>query len=260
MEPYSLSAAITEARRSPASRSTTQQTALSLSPPDHCLLPRELHAAAILPSGQVLIIGGSDGANALATTDIYDPSSELVSAGPLMSTPRQNLSATVQLDGKILAAGGNNGNTNGNQDLSSAEVYDPDAGTFTTTGSLATARQGHKAFLLPHNAAILVVGGTSTVAGIEVATASAEVYYPLATGQDAAPNWNGTFAVTNSMASARSYTGGAPLSNNTPQSQNDGMLLIAGGKDQPAPLSRAANSMDLPGSKLTRSTMRRLRL
>ncbi len=193
--------------------------------------PRELHAAAILPSGQVLIIGGSDGANALATTDIYDPSSELVSAGPLMSTPRQNLSATVQLDGKILAAGGNNGNTNGNQDLSSAEVYDPDAGTFTTTGSLATARQGHKAFLLPHNAAILVVGGTSTVAGIEVATASAELYYPLATGQDAAPNWNGTFAVTNSMASARSYTGGAPLSNNTPQSQNDGMLLIAGGKD-----------------------------
>ena len=193
--------------------------------------PRELHAAAVLQSGQVMIVGGFDGTRALATSDIYDPSTASVSGGPAMSTPRQNLSATAQLDGKVVVAGGNNGSANGKQDLASAEVYDPTAGTFTLTGSLSTARQGHQAFLLPHNGGILIVGGTSPVSGVETAISSVELYYPQASGEDASPNWNGTFNITGSMASARSGTSGGSPSNGTPQSQNDGLLLIAGGKD-----------------------------
>ena len=35
--------------------------------------PREAHAAATLQDGRVLMVGGFDGAKALATSDIYAP-------------------------------------------------------------------------------------------------------------------------------------------------------------------------------------------
>src|SRR5207249_9194437 len=79
-------------------------------------------------------------------------------------------SATTQLDGKVFVAGGNNGSV----DLDSTEVYDPAAGTFAVSATLATVRQGHQAFLLPHSNNILIVGGTS--AG--VALNSSEQYVP----------------------------------------------------------------------------------
>lgn len=193
--------------------------------------PREQHAAAALSTGDVLIAGGFNGSAALSTTDIYSFSTGKVGPGPAMSTPRQGLSATTQLDGNVLIAGGNNGSANGSQDLASAEVYSAGAGTFSLTGSLATPRQGHQAFLLPHNGSILIVGGTTPVSGVETATSSVEVYYPLASGTDANPNWNGTFNATGAMASPRVSATGSPLSNGTPTSLNDGILLVAGGKD-----------------------------
>ncbi|HEX5234993.1 MAG TPA: Ig-like domain repeat protein [Silvibacterium sp.] len=189
--------------------------------------PREKHAAAALPNGDVLIAGGWNGSAALATTDVYSFSSGSIAPGPQMSVARSALSATAQLNGDVLIAGGNDGN----QDLASAEVYNASAGTFAATGSLGTARQGHQALLLPHSAAILIVGGTTTVSGTETATSAAELYYPLASGTDANPNWNGTFNATGAMASPRVGAAGSPMSNGTPSSANDGIVFVAGGKD-----------------------------
>ena len=88
-------------------------------------------------------------------------------------------------NGKVLVAGGVD--IDGHA-LASAELYDPASGTWTATGSLATARDDHTATLLP-NGKVLVAGGWQ-LTGI---LASAELYDPA----------SGTWTATGSLATAR---------------------------------------------------------
>src|SRR5947207_15254037 len=71
-----------------------------------------------------------------------------------LATARNGHTATLRPNGKVLVAGGQNGNSI----LTSAELYDPASGTWSATGSLATARAFHTATLLP-NGKVLVAGG-----------------------------------------------------------------------------------------------------
>ena len=89
-----------------------------------------------------------------------------------MLTSRQNHTATLLPDGKVLIAGG------AGRDLSSAEIFDPATGIFTATGSMLEARDRHTATLLT-NGKVLIVGGYNHNAGWELS--SAEIYDP-ATG------------------------------------------------------------------------------
>ena len=199
---------------------------------------REAHATVLLEDGSVLIVGGWDGTiaaplppattgipNVLRTTDIYDPTTGLVSAGPSLNIGRMNHTATTQLDGKVFVVGGNNGV----QDLASAEIFDPtitpQASSFTTAGvSLTTARSYHSAFLLPHNGGTLIVSGTSN----GVAIASGELYMPVYLAETQTATLNPT---PNPMSSPRAYFTGSPLSSGNVNSINDGLLLVAGGAD-----------------------------
>jgi len=92
-----------------------------------------------------------------------------------MTDGRQYHSATLLSDGRVLIVGGGSDYAN-RRFLASAEIFDPATGTFTSTGSLATARSYHTATLL-NDGRVLVAGGYGAAAPLT----SAEMYDP-ATG------------------------------------------------------------------------------
>ncbi|PYR17523.1 MAG: hypothetical protein DMF94_23420 [Acidobacteria bacterium] len=181
--------------------------------------PRTGHAAALSYDGLVVIAGGFDGTHALASLDVYNPYENAVTSGASLATARAGHTATTLLDGKMLFAGG----ASDSSELASAEIYDPVANTMTAAGgSLAAARQRHQAILLPHNSAVLIVGGTS--GGNAVATA--ELY----------KSWigdGGSFEATSAPSAGRAWAAGGALSFpaglTIRTGPNDGLVMLAGG-------------------------------
>jgi hypothetical protein len=134
---------------------------------------RHKHAAILLPSGKVLIVGGSDNRDwhgEYASAEIYDPASGTFAVTGAMSTARFKLPAAVALlsNGKVLVAGGG----------PFAEVYDETTGTFTkASGSLGAARFFASATLLSDGKA-LITGGYAERGGSLPATPAAWLYQP----------------------------------------------------------------------------------
>jgi WD40 repeat protein len=78
---------------------------------------REAHKATLLPSGRVLVEGGSSGSGADAA--VYDPAQGTWTVTGSLKTGRFQHTATLLSDGRVLVAGGYNGGA-----LNSAEIYD----------------------------------------------------------------------------------------------------------------------------------------
>jgi hypothetical protein len=125
-----------------------------------------------LPTGKVLVVGGSDTAgNPLASTELYDPITGAFSPAGNMSTTREDNRTPLQDNGKVLIVAGRSGIANSSV-LDSTELYDVATGTFTLTGSLGTARQDPSSSPLP-NGQHLIAGGSDSAGN---ALASAELY------------------------------------------------------------------------------------
>ena len=113
-----------------------------------------------------MLVGGSNAAGALATTEVYLSSLSMFEPGPPLSEKRDFVAAVALKDGRVLVVGGLD-YVGGNAYYSlTAEIYDPDAGGFRLThGAPIAPRAGHTATLLPDGRVFITggqSGGTST--------------------------------------------------------------------------------------------------
>jgi hypothetical protein len=136
--------------------------------------------ATLLPSGQVLIVGGEGDAGPLASTELYDPKTGQFSRTASMTTAREDHTATLLSDGRVLVAGGVDAG-GVSSPLASAELYDPKTGEFSAAGSMTTGRDSPSATLLPDGRVLIVGGANGYTAGPHrkvVALSSAELFQP----------------------------------------------------------------------------------
>jgi uncharacterized repeat protein (TIGR01451 family) len=130
-------------------------------------------AAIALADGTVLVVGGvsSTGTFLVSAAERYDGSTNTwSSAGTLTLGGRTAASIAFTEQGDVLVAGGKTGAGAGSA-TSSAEVYDPDSGSWSATASMGSTRTLHTATALP-DGRVLVAGGTTSTTKL----ASAELY------------------------------------------------------------------------------------
>jgi hypothetical protein len=185
---------------------------------------RARHSATLLMTGplagNVLIAGGTsdESGGDVATAELYDPVAGQFTLTGRMSTPREGHSATWlspnvvtgTLAGSVLVAGG--GEVSAPSD--SAEVFNPQTGTFSPVGAMNTARTLQSAVLLD-NGKVLIAGGQSSDTDFLL---SAELFDPA----------HATFAATGSMHNVHAGATATVL--------DSGSALIAGGRSSFADL------------------------
>jgi hypothetical protein len=123
-----------------------------------------------------------------------------------MTSARSGHTATLLPDCRVLIAGGDAGSIV----LASAELFDPETGTFTATGSMKTARSGHTATLLPDGRVLIAGGFTIPTTMFANLVTSTETYDPH----------TGAFSATGSLQTGRGFP--------TPTLLQDGRVLLAG--------------------------------
>jgi len=123
----------------------------------------------------------------------------------MMSTQRDLQTANLLSNGKVLVAGGiSNNGTN-----ASADLFDPNSGSFAATGNMTEARYYQDASTQTDGTVLITGGSDDNVR----AKSTAEIYDPTA----------GTFGVTGAMLSPRVWHSSTALPN--------GKILIIGGAD-----------------------------
>lgn len=178
-------------------------------------------------AGSVLITGGQSDAvgDITAAAELYDPLTR--SFNPTvqpMTHPRAGHSATLMrsgpLAGKVLIIGGEALGADGFRATASAEIYDPNSGTFTpTTGAMNVARSQHRATLIAgcncaQDGAVLVTGGYAVNPG-GGPNDTAELFDPASQTFSCVGGAGSKYACADVMSSPRWEHAAALLSNGT---------------------------------------------
>jgi hypothetical protein len=190
------------------------------SPTGSMALPRYGATATLLLDGRVLIAGSLLFKEKLPlkgnlkgdSAELYDPATGKFTMTGSMAVDRENHTATLLPDGRVLVTGGENlltGVLLRSGVLASADIYNPATGKFSPTGSMAVARSTQSATLLA-SGLVLIAGGKT---GTSRVVASAELYHPS----------TGKFSPTGSMAQVRGRQSATALA--------DGRVLVLGGVD-----------------------------
>jgi hypothetical protein len=205
----------------------------TFSPTGRLTVPRSDHVAVLLNNGKVLLVGGvGSGYSFLASCEVYDPKTGAFTATGSLTTPREGHTATLLQNGKVLVTGGHKERREAMTVFSSAELYEPATGKFTSTGDMAIVRHKHAAVLL-HNGNVLIVGGSDN-RDQKGQYASAELY-------DSA---RGVFRPTGNMNFARYKLTGAVVV------LKDGKVLVAGGSEHVELFDPATSTFSTVGGQL----------
>lgn len=139
-----------------------------------------------LPNSHVLVTGGNNGwYGAYSSTRLFDPATRGWAATGLLNTARLSLVGTLLADGRALVAGGAyaegyrdeadflSGRASQEHPVRTAELYDPNTGRWTETGSLVREIVGGDAYPLPDGRVLAIGTAWSTEQG------DAQVYEPV---------------------------------------------------------------------------------
>jgi hypothetical protein len=181
-------------------------------------------AAAPLPDGRVLLVGGTTGIpphgdRDLSSAEVFNPATNAFLLAGSMSVRRTWAVAAPLPDGRALVAGGvyDDGDPYGPGQahfLSSAEVFDPSTNTFSSAGigSMSVPRSGAVAAPLP-DGRVLVAGGFYNDGTTRHFLSSAEVFDPA----------------TNTFSSAGIGSMTVPRNGGAAAALPDGRVLVGGG-------------------------------
>lgn len=227
------------------------------------------HTATLLANGDVLVAGGAtdtDEVNVatdlvpLQSTEIYRPSSPGWRAGPDMSTPRWQHSATPldshacgRMCGKVLVAGSAVGKTEDQTFSSAAELFDPAGdggkGAWKPLPLMRIARGGHTATSLSDGTVLVTGLGYTFETHVDTYrnSATAEIFDPKAN------SGRGRWSVATEMSDARGNQTATlldgPACRRASAPNYCGRVLVAGGAgagDADAPPALASAEIYAP--------------
>jgi hypothetical protein len=193
----------------------------------HLNQPRDAHTATLLHSGKVLIAGGGRGDMpggyiSYNTAEMYDPDAQRFA--PMLARMKFDRvgAAAVRLnDGRVLIVGGKSGrllmaaphpSLASLTPLTTAEIYDPESGSFIRTGDMSAPHYLPTATIFG-NGQVLVVGGWLMQGFLVVGMRDADLYQPETNGF------------------VRAGRADVARLENTATLLDDGEVLVAGGID-----------------------------
>lgn len=126
---------------------------------------RSRHTAILTSAGDLLVVGGTDGAADLGAK-LYDPAADAWAAAGTLKTPRVDHAMAGLTDGRVVVFGGL---TSPSTYLSSVEAFDPATKEWTAGASLSAARAQIASVNLA-DGKVLLAGGTdgTAVSTVEV--------------------------------------------------------------------------------------------
>ncbi len=193
----------------------------------HAMLnARGAHTATRMPNGNVLVTGGIS-PSTLNTAEIYAPGADAWTATGVMNADRAFHQATQLNDGKVLVTGGYGTDTGTTLSTPTAQIFDPSTSTWSSVGSMSTARHQFTATLLS-NGNVLLTGGENADAGGTNYLSSAELYDPTA--------MNDWMSVSGMQTARHDHTA---------TSLSDRRVLVAGGESHRGNTSAALSSAEV---------------
>ncbi len=174
-------------------------------------VPRLQHAAALLPDGRVLVVGGSAG----SATELFDPVARTWSPARALASARTNPLAVPLLDGRVLVMGGEVSGT----PIGGAQIFNPATDRWVTAAAPNEPRRDAVAALLM-SGRVLFTGGSNPSW-----TRTAELYDPVAD----------TWTYTTNLPTERAAAGSLLLAT--------GEVMVSGGQGIPG-LSNTASLYD----------------